>query len=60
MKIFRGILIDLIILVGVLSGMIAFSLNKIDILGVILIITASLLILALFIYGLKDGYNRAG
>ncbi|ARR08035.1 putative membrane protein [Vibrio campbellii] len=40
--------------------MIAFSLNKIDILGAILIITASLLILALFIYGLKDGYNRAG
>ncbi|EKM20872.1 putative membrane protein [Vibrio harveyi] len=38
--------------------MITFSLNKIDILGAILIITASLLILALFIYGLKDGYNR--
>ncbi|HGY9588818.1 TPA: hypothetical protein ACOJP0_001601 [Vibrio harveyi] len=58
MKIFRGILIDLVILVGVLSGVITFSLNKIDILGTILIITASLLILALFIYGLKDGYNR--
>ncbi|MFZ3504901.1 hypothetical protein [Vibrio harveyi] len=59
MKIFRGILIDLVILVGVLSGMITFSLNKIDMLGTILIITASLLILALFIYGLKDGYNRS-
>lgn len=59
MKIFRVILIDLVILVGVLSGMISFSLNKIDILGTILIITASLLILALFIYGLKDGYNRS-
>ena len=59
MKIFRGILIDLIILVGVLSGMITFSLNKVDILGTVLIVTASLLILALFIYGLKDGYNRS-
>ena len=60
MKIFRGILIDLVILGGVLSGMSTFSLNKIDILGPILIITASLLIFALFIYGLKDGYNRSG
>lgn len=60
MKIFRGILIDLIILVGVLSGMITFSLNKVDILGTILIVTASLLILVLFIYGLKDGYKRSG
>ncbi|CAH1564525.1 hypothetical protein [Vibrio rotiferianus] len=60
MKIFRGILIDLIILVGVLSGVITFSLNKVDILGTILIVTASLLILALFIYGLKDGYKRSG
>ncbi|MGR5232726.1 hypothetical protein [Vibrio rotiferianus] len=59
MKIFRGILIDLIILGGVLSGIINFALNKVDTFGTVLIVTASLLIVALFLYGVKDGYNRS-
>lgn len=59
MKIFRGILIDLIILGGVLSGIINFALNKVDAFGTVLIVTASLLIVALFLYGVKDGYNRS-